>query len=63
MQERQRACFEQHFVAVALDVEPIKGADRRFRLALRVAEGGEVVRADEDLRGLMHRLGVITPLR
>jgi hypothetical protein len=50
MQERERARFEQHFVAVALDVAPIKRADRRFRFALRIAKGGKIVPTAEDLR-------------
>ena len=58
MQERQRADFEGDGVAVAADVEPVQRANRRFRLALRVAEGGEVVPADQRARGLLHRPGV-----
>ena len=58
VQERQRARFEQDLVALAADFEPVKGADRRFCLALRVAEGRKIVPADERARGLAHRLGV-----
>ena len=43
MQERARARFEHDLVAVAPDVEPVEGADRRFRLALQIAEGREIV--------------------
>ena len=58
VQERQRADIERDRVAVAHDVEPVEGADRRFRLALDVAEGGEVVPADQRPRGLAHGVHV-----
>ncbi len=58
MQERQRRGFDEDLVAVAPDVEPVEGPDRRFRLALRVAKGGEIVPPDQRLRGLVHRRGV-----
>ena len=58
VQERQRAYFEQNLVALAPDVEPVERADRRFRLALRVAEGREIVPPDKHASRLVHRLGV-----
>ena len=58
MQERSRARFEENLVAVAPDVEPVERADRRVRLTLRVAKGGEIVPADQDARRRVHRLGV-----
>ena len=58
MQERARARLEQNIVADAPDFEPIESADRRIRLALRIAEGREIVLADEHARGLVHGLGV-----
>ena len=54
MQERSRARLEQNLVPVAADVEPVEGADRRFRLALRIAEGGEVVAPDQNAGGRVH---------
>src|SRR5579871_1776558 len=44
-----------NLIAVARDVEAIEGADRRIRLALRVAEGREIMPADERLGGFVHR--------
>ena len=58
MQERARARFEHDLVAVAPDVEPVEGADRRFRLALRIAEGREIVASDQAAGGRVHRLWV-----
>ena len=45
-------------VRAALHVKLIERLDRRFRLAFDVAEGGEIVLADEALRRDMHRRGV-----
>ena len=45
-------------VAVARHVEPVERLHRRFRLAFGRAERGEVVLADQPLRGRVHRLGV-----
>ncbi len=58
MQERPRARLEQNLVALAPHVEPVERADRRIRLALRIAKGGEIVLADERPRRRVHRLGV-----
>ncbi len=55
VQERARRGGDVHLVAVALNVEAIEALHRRFRLALGGAEGGEVVPADETLRGGVHR--------
>ena len=49
---------DMDFLAHARDVEAIERLHRRFRLALRGAEGGEVVLPDQRLRRVMHRLGV-----
>ena len=43
------------------DVELVERLHRRFGLAFGVAECGEVVLADQPLRGLMHRVGVERP--
>ena len=42
----------------APDIEPVERLDRAGRLARGRAEGGEVVKADEQLRGFVHRIGI-----
>ena len=42
----------------ALDVEPVERLHRRIGLAFGGAEGGEVVLADQPLRGGVHRRGI-----
>ncbi len=58
MQERARRELQTHLVALAQNPGHIQGLDRRFRLAGGVAEGGEVVQADQQRCGLDHRLDV-----
>ena len=58
VQERERARFDENLIAVARDIEAVEGADWRIRLALGVAEGREIVLADQRLRGVVHRRGV-----
>ncbi len=58
MQEGARGEDEQHLIALAPDPHLVQRLHRRLGLALQVAEGGEIVVADQDLRGLVHRLGV-----
>ena len=58
VQERARGRRDAHFVAVARDVEQVEGFHRRFGLAFGGAEGGEVVPADQLLRGGVHRVGI-----
>ena len=48
-------------VAFPDDVELVERLLRRFRLAFGVAKGGEVVLADQLLRGGVHRVGVERP--
>ena len=48
-------------VAVARDVELVERLDRRFRLAFGGAEGGEIVLADQALRGRVHGRGIERP--
>ena len=54
VQERVRAQHEVDARAARLDLERVKRAHRRLRLALGGAERGEVVLADEVRRGLPH---------
>src|SRR6476646_8096824 len=54
VQERTRRGEDAHLLAVAYDVDLVEGLDRRSRLALGRAEGGEVVPTDELLRGGVH---------
>src|SRR4029077_15727516 len=46
---------DAHVVAVARDVEAVEGFYRRFGLAFAGTERGEVVLADQSLRGNVHR--------
>ena len=48
-------------IAVSHDIELIERSLRRFRLAFGVAKGGEVVLADQSLRGRVHRVGIERP--
>ena len=41
-----------------VDVQPVERLDRRLGLAFGGAEGGEVVLADQRLRGRVHGVGV-----
>ena len=58
MQEGAGARLEENLVALAPDLQPVERADRRIRLALRIAKGGEIVLAREHTRRRVHRLGV-----
>ncbi len=58
MQERSRRYPADDFFAAARNFEHIERFDRRRRLALSRAEGREVVSSDQNLRRLMHRLGI-----
>ena len=58
VQERARRRDDPDFGTVAEDVELVERLFRRFRLALRIAERGEVVLAHEALRGRMHGIAV-----
>ena len=51
MQERARRRVDIDLVGGAADRELVERLDRRFRLALGGAEGGEIVLADQRLRG------------
>ena len=42
----------------ATHVEPVQRAHRIFRLAIGVAKGREIVPAEQELRRLVHGLGV-----
>src|SRR5690606_9697460 len=53
--------LDDHFLAVAADAELVERLDRALRLAMRRAEGREVVEADQLLRRGVHRLGVERP--
>ena len=44
-----------------IDVELVERLLRRFGLAFGVAKRGEIVLADQSLRGVMHRVGVERP--
>src|SRR5580692_49515 len=54
LQERARGRGDADVVAVACDVETVERLHRRFGLALGGTEGGEIVLADEFLRGDVH---------
>src|ERR1700733_4707998 len=58
MQKLPRAFFKQNVVALAPDVEPVERADRRFRLALRISKGREIVPAEKHERSRVHGLGI-----
>ena len=47
-----------HLVADADDAGHVEGLLRRFRLAVHIAEGGEIVQANEGLSRRLHDLGV-----
>ena len=61
VQERARGCHDADVVAVRDDVELVQRLLRRFRLAFGVAEGGEIMLAEQALRGRMHRVGIERP--
>src|SRR3984957_20161108 len=58
MQERSGADKKFDPIALAHYFEPIQRAQRRTRLALRVAKRRKVVPSDQQLRRLVHRAGV-----
>ncbi len=58
MQEGARLGDDHDLVAGARHVEPVERLDRRLRLALGGAEGGEIVLAGEGLRRGVHGLVV-----
>ena len=58
MQERARRRGDADLVAFALHIQAIERLHRRFGLAFGGAERGEVVFADQALRGAMHRGGI-----
>src|SRR5690349_14769791 len=58
MQEAARRGSDVDFIADAAHLQPIERLYRAVRLALRRAEGGEVVAADEVRRAFLHRLDV-----
>ena len=58
MQEGARSRFDMDFLADAAHIEAVQRLDRRLCLAFGGAEGGEIVLADEMLRGRMHRVGI-----
>jgi hypothetical protein len=55
VQERARGGFDAQLLIDAHQVEAVERLDRRLGLALGVAEGGEVVPADQALGGGVHR--------
>ena len=55
MQERARRSRDPHLLALAFDVESVKRLHRRFRLAIGIAKGGEVVPSNEPLGRHLHR--------
>src|SRR6266849_5360757 len=58
VQEGAGASLDDNLVAIARDREAVERLHRRLRLAQRIAEAGEVVLADEQLRRRLHRLGI-----
>ena len=54
VQEGARGELQDHLLAVAADVGHVQGLHRRLRLAVQVAEGGEVVVAHQHLRRRVH---------
>ena len=60
MQEaaRRRVDFDQAVGLAGDHLKPVKGAQRRGRLALNRADGGEIMPADKPLRSLVHGLDV-----
>ena len=58
MEETARGGVDQNEIVLAPDVQQIKRFDRILRLAMDRSEGGEIVQADQRLRGPMHRLRV-----
>ena len=53
MEEAARRRLDMDLLASRGDVEPVERLDRAVRLALRRAEGGEVVAADQHRRALV----------
>ena len=58
VEERARRGLDLDPVAAADDVKPVERLDRAFGLAMRRAEGGEIVPPDQELRRFVHRVGV-----
>jgi hypothetical protein len=58
VQEAARRRLDVDFLALAAHLQPVERLHRAVRLALRRAEGGEVVPADEHRRTLLHRFHV-----
>src|SRR3546814_6197031 len=61
VEEAARGGFDDHFLAVAADGQLIQSLHRALRLAMRRAEGREIVEADQLLRRGVHRVGVERP--
>src|SRR3546814_14832147 len=61
MEEAARGGFDDHFLAVTADGQLIQRLHRALRLAMRRAEGREIVEADQLLRRGVHRVGVERP--
>src|SRR5690606_36109222 len=55
VQEAARARGDDDEIELARDVEPVERLDRRLGLAFGGAEGGEVVLAENELSGFVHR--------
>ena len=55
VQEGARLGVEHDLVALAADIEAVKRADGRVRLAFRGAEAAEIVPAEQAFGGLVHR--------
>src|SRR5437763_10170769 len=58
MQEAARGSYDVHLVAGLRDIDPVERLHRAVRLALRRAEGGEVMASDEVRRTVAHRFEV-----
>src|SRR5206468_11700620 len=54
MQERARRSHDLNVVRAPMHVELIERLHRRFRLTFDIAEGGEIMPADETLRRRLH---------
>jgi hypothetical protein len=58
VQERARLCVYLDNIAAAHHIHPVERFDRALGLAMRRAEGGEIVQPHEPLRRFMHGVSI-----